>query len=304
MRPTLPNFIVIGTAKAGTSSLHNYLGQHPQVFTTTQKETNFFVYQMGIPDYRWWGEVPCCLLASTTTTSAYRAHFSHARDELALGESSPLYLYHPDAAKNIKSLIPDVRLIVILRNPVERAFSHYLHLRRDGREPCMHFVDALEQEVQRMLEGWFWDYFYRDMGFYHLQIERYLTHFDRGQIKVFLYEELKSDINKVLEEIFRFLEVDPTFIPDTRIRLNATGIPRYRPLYKMLTSANVVRSSARLVLGKSLRRTIATNLNRVNLMHPRLMPAIRELLVDEYYSSIVALQSLLEIELDDWFSTR
>ncbi|EPZ44556.1 hypothetical protein N007_10785 [Alicyclobacillus acidoterrestris ATCC 49025] len=149
----LPNFLVIGAAKAGTTALYRYLSQHPEVFMPSIKEPNYFA--LANREVRFQGPGDDRTNRSSITRFAdYQALFDEADGYQAVGEASPMYLYTADAANRIHDLIPNVKLIVILRDPVERAHSAYLHLRRDEREPLANFADAIAAEEERIAKHW------------------------------------------------------------------------------------------------------------------------------------------------------
>ena len=151
---TMPNFLIIGAVKAGTTSLHDWLSQHPQIYMSSIKELNFFAFE-GDNLEVFKGKFNKEYLAGfETTLQGYRKHFQGVTNEIAIGESSPTYLYHPKAPERIQHYIPDVKLIAILRNPVERAYSNYLHTIRDSIEPFTDFAQALEEEESRIQDGW------------------------------------------------------------------------------------------------------------------------------------------------------
>ena len=151
-RRGLPNFLVIGTGRAGTTSLYHYLAQHPQIFMSPVKEPKFFALEGHSLDFRGPGDER--IRAETTTTlSAYRQLFDGVRDEIAVGEASTLYLSHETAPDAIARYVPDVRLIALLRDPAARAHSAFQHLTRDGWEPLAEFEEALRDEPRRIAEG-------------------------------------------------------------------------------------------------------------------------------------------------------
>ncbi|MGL6339568.1 MAG: sulfotransferase family protein, partial [Waterburya sp.] len=141
----MPNFLIIGAAKAGTTALHEYLQQHPQIYLTPTKETNFFAFEGEIINFQGTGD-EALKDFSITDLNTYQAEFEQVTQELAIGEACPSYLYYPQAATRIKQYIPDARLIVILRNPVERAYANFLHIVRDDRETHRDFALALQAE--------------------------------------------------------------------------------------------------------------------------------------------------------------
>ena len=220
----LPNFLVIGAAKAGTTAVYDYLKQHPQIYMSPLKETNFFALEGQEVRFRGLGDDGTINALSLTTLDAYLAQFGGVVHETAIGEASPLYLYSPRAADRIRHYIPDAKLIAILRNPVERAFSAFSHLVRDRREP-LDFGRALDAEDVRVHQGWEHIWHYTRMGFYHAQLTRYYDLFARAQIKVYLYDRFDADSISVLQDIFRFLGVEDTFVPDVSCRPNVSRPP-------------------------------------------------------------------------------
>jgi hypothetical protein len=223
----LPNFLVIGAAKSGTTSIYHYLKQHPQIYMCPANETNFFALDRDTLEahFRGPGDRETVERHAIKDLEAYRSLFLDARGYSSVGESSPLYLYSPIAAQKIYHSIPDVRLIAVLRHPVERAYSNYISYLQVGLEPIQDFIHALVAEEQRVLAGWgpwpFWHY--RALGFYSVQLKRYYDLFPFDQIQVHLYEDLKMDGAGTLKKIFAFLDADANFIPDTSHRYNRTG---------------------------------------------------------------------------------
>lgn len=208
----LPNFLIIGAMKAGTTSLHHYLGQHPDIFVAPTKETNFFAQESAL----------CFTGRTVSLPDEYAAQFSAATTQKAIGESSPAYLAVPLAPERIARMLPHAKLIVILRNPIDRAYSHYLMRRRQGREERKTFEDVLSEPDRDP------EHSYTERGFYGTFIERYLKHFPREQLKIFLYEDLVNDPKSVVHACFEFLEVDPDVLVDTNERHNAN--PTTSPL--------------------------------------------------------------------------
>ncbi len=296
----MPNFLIIGTAKAGTTSLYNYLKQHPQVYVSPVKEPKFFAYEGEKLDFRGPGDEEFSTTA-VTDLEAYRALFAKASNETALGEASPLYLYLPKALEGIRRHVPEAKLIAILRNPVDRAYSHFSQMIRDGREPLDDFSQALDAEEQRIRENWAFGWHYKRMGFYHAQLERYFEEFDRDQIKVYLYEDLKADPAGVLRETFGFLDVDDAFVPDISLRHNVSGIPKSRALHSFIRQSHPVKSVFKPLVPERLRLRIKTNLRNRNLRQPPPLSAeVREELAEAYREDVVKLQGLIRRDLSHW----
>ena len=211
----LPDFLIIGAQKAGTSSLYSYIVQHPQIAGSYKKEVHFFdggldprvdSFKKGI----FW----------------YQAHFPlKASRNILTFEASPLYLYNPLVPERIANALPHVKLIVLLRNPIERAISQYFHSVRDGQEnlPIMQALDAEENRLAPIIKNK--DYknlvfihnSYKSRGIYHEQLRRYFRYFPKERILILESERFFADIHGTLKKIFLFLEVSPHYeIADTR----------------------------------------------------------------------------------------
>jgi len=228
-RRSLPDFIIIGAQKSGTSSLFAYLSQHPQLLPSFKKEVHFFDGGLSpeIDNYEK-GE------------AWYRAHFplrKEVKGHLKTFEASPLYIFNPLTPKRIFEFLPEVKLIAILRNPTERAISHYFHEKRKGRE-TLRIHDALQEEEKRLASiaknqdyknEAFKSYSYKGRGLYEHQIKRYFDYFPMNQILVFNSEKLFINPDNALRQVFEFVGVDIDFkvrdLRPRRIAKNKTEIP-------------------------------------------------------------------------------
>lgn len=260
----MPNFLIIGAAKAGTTSLYEYLKQHPQIWMSPVKETNFFALEGETLNFRGPGDQNYINKFSITKIESYLQLFQGVKNQIAIGEASPLYLYSPKAPKCIRYYTPDTKLVVILRNPVERAYSHFLMFVRDGREPISDFAEALEQEEHRMRDYWEWAWQYVGVGFYYVQLQRYFDIFNRSQISVHLFEDFNIKPVDVLQNIFQFLGVNSSFIPNMSIRHNVST-SKYRKSHELLLKIEV-----------------------------------RKRLIEIYREDILKLQQLIQRELSNW----
>lgn len=225
----LPNFIILGAAKAGTTALYHYLKQHPDVGMSRIKETNYLALKGHPLDFRGPGDCDYIKRFTTTTLDGYYEQFAECAGKRAIGEASPLYLYDPKVPAEIERFLPNARMIAILRNPVDRAFSAFLHLQRDRRETTDDFVEALRLEPERIADDWEHIWHYVGMGRYAEQIDRYHALFPRDQLRVYLYRDFRSDPAALIADIFRFLDVDPTFTPDLSTRHNESLPTADRP---------------------------------------------------------------------------
>ncbi|MFC1495140.1 sulfotransferase [Thermodesulfobacteriota bacterium] len=261
----MPNFLIIGAAKAGTTALYHYLHQHPQIYLSPRKEPRFFAYEGENLNFCGpYDHVEASRDAIVTDINIYQSLFQGVSTEKAIGEASTLYHYSLKAPERIQHYIPDAKLIAILRNPVDRAYSGFLHFVRDDLEPLTDFAQALQEEEVRIRNNWLPGYHYKEMGFYYTQLKRYYARFDHSRIKIYLYEDFKTGPLSVLRNIFRFLRVDEEFVPDISIRHNVSGIPRNKMLYRyFLRGRNPIKAILKPFIPTKLRRRIKTNLINV-----------------------------------------
>ncbi|PLS87415.1 MAG: sulfotransferase [Actinobacteria bacterium] len=296
----MPNFLVIGAAKAGTTSLYHYLNQHPEVFMSPVKEPKFFALEGEKPDFRGPGDREAWREA-ISSLDAYQALFEGVTDEKVVGEASPLYLYSEKAPARIKHHVPEARLIAVLRDPVERAYSQFLHKVRDGKEPLADFARAIEAEEGRVKENWAYGWHYKRRGFYYRQLSRYYAMFGPEQIRVYLYEDLKGDPAGLLRDVYGFLGVDDSFVPDMSLKHNVSGIPKNRLVHSLLRGRNPVKAALKPFLPRRLRKRLLVNLQGRNLTEPPgVAPAVRRALIEEYREDVSKLQGLIGRDLSGW----
>lgn len=297
----LPNFFIIGAAKSGTSSLYWYLKQHPEIYMSPVKEPHFFSFDDKSKMTKGPGDpIPNAI----TDFNAYQRLFDDVSNEIAVGEASTSYLYRQEAAKRIHNLIPDAKLIALLRHPAERAFSAYMHVVRDGREVSENFAKALQLEEARKNQNWEPMWHFTSVGFYFEQLSRYYQCFDKEKIKVFLYDELVNDQQALIHKIFHFLEVDPTFKPDSSTKFNVSGTQKSQLLHtienSLFMNPNPIRWVSRKLIPENWRWK-ATNWMRIqNLENQSISPRIRRELTDRFREDIHNLQTLIERDLSHW----
>ena len=295
---TMPNFLIIGAMKAGTTALYTYLEQHPQVYMSPVKEPNFFAFEDERMGFLAPQDQEGINRTSVTDIEAYRALFKGVTNEVALGEASHWYLYSPKAPGRIRHHIPDAKLIAVLRDPVERAYSQFLHFVRDGQEPLSDFALAVQEEERRIRNNWAFGR-YASRGFYHAQLKRYFDAFDRRQIKVYLYEDLSADPVGVIQDIFRFIGVDEAFVPEMSVKPNVSGVPRNRTLHALLTRPQRIKAVLQPHLPAGVLR-LASDLRDRNLAKPQLAPEVRRQMIEMYREDILKLQDLIDRDLSKW----
>ena len=304
---TMPNFFIVGAQKAGTTSLYHYLNQHPQVYMSPITEPFFFDHELDSKgevvrrEFRGHRQPP-----RFTNIEEYSTLFEGARGEKAIGEATPLYIYAPGTAERIESYVPGAKSIALLRNPADRAYSAFLYAVRMGVEPRKRFAQALREEPLRMRSGWHYVFHYRSRGLYYQQLKRYYEVLGRERLGVWLYEDMREDPASVAQSVFRFLEVDDTFTPDTSSRYNPAGVPASRSARAAIRATNravwVLRkvlppTSRILPLAFKMRRVVQS---RVLTEPPPIDPELREELVEGYKEDILRLQELIGRDLSMW----
>ena len=305
---TMPNFLIIGAAKSGTSALFEYLKQHPQIYVSSPlKEPHFFAFEGKRPNFQGPGDQELYDYIGVSDIEVYRALFRGATKEVAIGEASVYYLYLPRARDRIRHYVPDVKLIAILRDPAERAYSNFLHMIRDDKESLSDFAQALQAEEDRIQNNWGPLWHYKQVGFYYEQLKRYYEAFDREQIRVYLYEDLNDDPVGMLRDVYKFLGVDDTFAPDVSVRHNVSGVPKNELLHALhgfILRPHPVKTLFKPFLPLRLRQPVLDRLlnalRNQNLVKPPFPMEVRRQLAEEYREDILRLQELIQRDLSKW----
>ena len=298
---SMPNFLIIGAPKAGTTALNSYLREHPQIYMSPVKEPGFFDFEGQKPNFSGPGDRELYDHVATDIKS-YLELFQGVSDEIAIGEATTWYLYSPRAPERIQHYLPNIKLIVILRNPVDRAHSAFLHTLRDGREVITDFAQALKEEEKRIAKNWEYLWHYKQMGFYYVQLKRYFDRFDRSQIKVYLYEDLNNNLSALLKDIFQFIDIDETLIPNVIPRANVSGIPRSKWVNEFLKTKNksFIKEFFKLFIPSMLGKHIIGRLNQLNQPKLQVSSDVRSGLIDVYREDILKLQELIHRDLSNW----
>jgi hypothetical protein len=295
----LPTFLIIGVQKAGTTSIYHYLKQHPQIYMGP-KETNFL--------FQDWEKYPPQKKQTkpVRTFERYCELFENVGDELAIGDVSPNCLFnYQRSTEAILRYVPNAQIIVILRNPAERAYSEYLMHVRDG--------DLLKSKSRNLSE----QIKYRAnqshtllKGLYYLPLQYLLEKFNREQIQIYLYEDLRRDSVKFMQDMYEFIGVDSRFIPNVANKYQVAAVPKVEKINRILQKRNPLRtffaSSLRLVLPLEKRQAIRSYLIKSNYKQkeksPSLSPELRQELIDYYREDILKLQDLLQKDLSSWLT--
>jgi hypothetical protein len=295
---TLPTFLIVGAGRSGTTTLYQALRRHPQVFMSPVKEPSYFVYcDRQLPDGPGAGWVR---ETAVTTLEEYEALFAEAGGARAIGEASPRYLSSAAAPERIHALLPEVRLVAILRNPVDRAFANYLGFRRDGFDPAPTFDAALDDQERRRREGWAFGAFL-DFGLYARQLERYRRLFGQQQLRVYLFEDLVDAPAALSRDLLEFIGVDPEAALDLSERHGRTGELRGPLLGWLWRHSTRVRALVRPAVPLALRDAAFAWVMR-GQRKPEMTASQRDRLLDFYADDITRLQELLQRDLSAWLN--
>lgn len=281
----LPDFIIGGPPRSGTTSLFRHMEQHPQICVSSVKEPWFFTTPGDQKRFR---TVP---RARPTRWSWYEDLFAHCGDDLIKGEGSTVYFYAPGTPGLIHAAAPDVRLIFVLRDPIDRVYSHYLHDLRSRRLPP--FEKMIDRDHPRLA-------FYLDVSRYRVHLERFRETFSPDQILVLFLEDLRDRAGETIRRAYEFVGADPSFVPDELgVARNTAVKPRSRLVGRIF--------SPRPLPWPALHRpwrSIAAAVRRVNTVKidSVVVPEWRRSLLPALADDIERLEAMLGRRLDAWKS--
>ncbi len=289
----LPNFFILGAAKCGTTSLHDLLKDHPEIFLPAAKEPQFFS-----DDDR-----------HARGLAAYEAEHFAGATEPARGEATPHYLAWPKVAGRIQEAIPEAghRFIVILRDPVERAYSLYWNMVAEGVEP-LSFEDALAAEQERSRDPWLarhgsLRFLYTSSGLYGRQMEQYLEHFDRERFLMLRFEDLRDDPLALARRIYVFLGVSVDFEPRTLEAANPSGLPRSRALHAFLRRPHWIKEPLKRLLPLPARQRLLSRAfawNRRPTAYEPMAAGTERMLRAQFEPDLLLLSKLTGFDVTAW----
>jgi len=298
---TMPNFYIAGGARCGSTSLEAYCRAHPQIFMSNIKEPNYFSYGYGGVPYA--GPARHRIYATSIKNMAtYQALFKKAGDATAIGEASINYMLHPEACVGIKAETPDAKLVFILRQPIERAWSSFQRSRYEGIEPDSSFVAAWRDDGRRRAAG-HWANIHRFKSLYGKHLESWFNTFPREQIRVILFDDLKRDADAVMRGLYTFLGVDTNFQPDTSVIHYQSGEISNVLMRQLWQRSSRLRAVAAPMLPLQWRGQFFRVLARsksVKTTKAQLSPELKAALTEELRDDILALQSLIDRDLSGW----
>jgi hypothetical protein len=298
-----PDFFIVGAPKAGTTALHAALARHPGLSLSAVKEPKYFLC----------GDAPPPLYLGPGDAHSrrewvwrrdhYLALFADAPRDVLVGESTPLYLDDPAALLRIQSVKPDAKLIAVIRDPVDRAYSNWMHLWSDGLEPEADFVTAVAMEDARRRRGWapFWRY--RSLGLYGRQLEHARTLFPADRIHVLRYRDLVESPEQTLAGVWDFLGIQSGPLPEVP-RDNVK--PFVPDTFRSRSIARAVRAGARLgslgppEIWRAVEKRMLATLQNRGERRPALNPEQRRQVQGYFLDDLSLLEELTGRDFSDW----
>ncbi|MGN6608373.1 MAG: sulfotransferase family protein [Jatrophihabitans sp.] len=301
----LPDFFVIGAPKAGSTAIHAALVQHPDLFLSRPKEPKYFLLDDRAPrraDHRGPGDAHSAR-EWIWRRERYEALFAAAPAGTLKGESTPFYLWDRAAHRRLAATVPGAKLIAVIRDPVDRAYSNWTHLRSDGLEPVSDFRRACELEPDRVAQGWapFWRYL--ELGRYGEQLEHLFRCFPREQVHVVRYRELIDDEAATLRAVTDFLGVRPGLvhtIPSSNLS-NWAGEGAVNTVLRRAVRAGAYAGSfVPPQVWRQVSRPLLAALHRGHPNRPKLAVDDRRALVQHFVDDVALLERLLGRDFQDW----
>jgi len=299
MKKKLPNFLIIGAAKCGTSSLHNYLNQHPNIFMPSFNEEGINVKE---PQFLVKDKVKNRLHFGVWTWEEYQSLFKQVKQQKAIGESSVFYLfYYQDAINEIKNRLgDDIKIIIMLRNPIDRAYSAFQHVSR-GLKEQQTFEHSIQIEKGRLEQDRNLTpmVMYKEMGMYYKMVKAYLDSFK--DVHIILHEDFSFSTSTVVKEVFQFLGVDKNQKINSDMRYNVGGKSwSTNTLKKVFVTENKLKTVMKKMAPKKARKTIRDILTRPFIKQVSMKKKTREDLIRYFRKDIKKLAILINKDLTNW----
>lgn len=291
------NFLIVGAARSGSTSLYDYLNQHPDIFMPAMKEPHYFSGTSQI----------------VQSDEDYLALFQELNGEKMVGEASTSYLVVPETAQKIFHSLGKIKIIILLRNPANRAFSnwHLAHLHK--KRETLSFEEALDKEAERYKNRnnlFYWPgVMYFRSGLYFEQVKRYLDTFGKENVKILIFEEFIEQPAEWTKAVYQFLGVDPTFTPQF-VQNNAAHQPKNPGLYNFLTTPPSFMIRFYNSLPKAIKNLVYNFLSKLHRSNRKpiqnkqgINPETYRTLMEKYLPDIKKLEDLLARDLSIWYAS-
>ena len=302
-----PNLFIVGQPKSGTTALHQFLGQHPEIYMSSIKEPHFFCSDFHLESDRAYGKKR---FYDFRSESAYLQLFSKARNVKVAGESSTNYLYSHVAAEKIHNFNPNAKIVIILREPAKFLYSLHSHYVKFTEENEPDFLTALSLESDRREEKVLSPrvtspsyLYYSQRVQYHQQVKRYFDRFKPEQIKVIIFEEFKSANERIFREVLEFLQVNPDFTPEYGA-VNVNKEVKFKSVNNLINSP-LIKSITKNLLSQEFNEFVRDNIVERFLWHqaPKasIPESIKMQLMEQYRPEVIKISELLDRDLiSEW----
>jgi hypothetical protein len=300
MEYTKLDFFIAGAAKSGTTALYDSLQSHPQIFLPLKKEPHYYLSQKlkNMVNGPFDKEITKTMYIDNV--EQYNSLFSDAEGTQILGEGSTTYLYDREACEAIKNKHPRAKVVIMLRNPIERAYSAFSHMHRDNREETDSFLNALNLEESRIKLGWMPIWHYKNMGFYSEQVATYLSTFGKENVHIMLFERYIRNIDSEIINLLNFLNVDSS-IKVNKVISNESNTPKNKYLHSFLKKNNFVKSLCKPFISANVRKKLIHQAYKFNKGGKiKLNESDRTSLVSTYASDVAELKLLLNDRIEEW----
>ncbi len=289
-----PNFLVVGAPKAGTTSIAKYMNEHPEIFISEEKEPFYFLPNILEETNKKDPMYDSIKKRAHLTAEKYYRLFENVVNQKKIGEATVHYLYHyEEVIPRVKEELGDIEIIIVLRNPIERAFSNYKY---QTRGQVISFEKALKLEEKRKENNFNSFWFYKGVGNYYLPVKAYLEHFSK--VHICFFEDLKENPLNFMKDIYSFLEVDDTFIPSVDVKHNLTTSPTNKLLHYIYYLKH--RFGIKMVLPKKINSYLKSKYFKNNTEIISVQTS--NLLKDYFKQDIEKLEKLLDTDLSNWYS--
>lgn len=298
-----PNLFIVGQPKTGTTALHQFLGQHPEIYMSSIKEPHFFCADFHLESDRAYGKQR---FYDFRSESAYLQLFSKAKNVKVAGESSTNYLYSQVAAEKIYNFNPDAKIIIVLREPAKFLYSLHSHYVKFTEENEPDFLTALALETQRKKEEALSPrvtspsyLYYSQRVQYYQQVKRYCDRFKPEQIKVIIFEEFKSANENVFREVLEFLGVEPNFTPEYSA-INVNKEVKFKAINNLINNP-LAKSISKNLLSQEFNDFVRDNVVEKLLWHQapkaKIPEEIKLQLMQQYQPEVAKISELLQLDL-------
>jgi hypothetical protein len=310
----LPTFIVAGANKGGTTSIYHYLKQHPEIYLSPIKEPHYFSKDIDInlfnkefaqnklQDIENYVNGDMALeyhAAFIRNWDHYCKLFKNVTTEKAIGELSTSYLYSKVAAAEIKNALGIIKIIICLRNPVDRAYSHYRMNLWTGNSNEFEFYKALQNDYNHKPKVWGNAHLYVEIGQYYQQVKRYLDGFGHENVRVYLTEDMKRDAKTVIKDLYKFIGVNENFNSDTSQNYNEVFSPKYKNFTWLLNKSGI-RPLLKKLSPKFIKSIGVKLFYKSKSEKGEIDPAAKAFLLDKFNEDIQNLSKLLNKDLSVW----